>query len=81
MCRLLTPTMAEVVRALAREPGLPRTAEELAGDVYAGVPQEPQDGPGAIRSVIAKQRHHLAPFGWRIDSQRGGHGGYSLKRG
>lgn len=78
MCRELTPTMAEIVRALAGKGRL--TAEELAGDVFAGVPVEPRDCPGAIKSVIAKQRRTLAPFGWRIDSQRGGHGGYRLTK-
>lgn len=78
MCRQLTPTMAEIVRALAGKGR--RTAEELADAVYAGVPVEPADCPGAIKSVIAKQRGKLAPYGWRIDSQRGGHGGYSLMK-
>lgn len=78
MCRALTPTMAEVVRALAGKGR--RTAEELAGDVYASVPIEPANGPMAIKSVIAKQRHRLTPFGWQIASQRGGHGGYALMK-
>lgn len=80
MCKSLTPTMAEIVRALGARGGLAKSAEDLAAAVYAGVPNEPRDGPGAIKSVIAKQRHRLEPFGWRIASTRGGHGGYSLRR-
>lgn len=82
MCRMLPPSLALIVRALACEPGIPRTAEDLAGEVYSGVPdgRQPRKGPEAIRSAIAKARHRMAPFGWEIASQRGGRGGYALRK-
>ena len=79
LCASVTPTMARILRAIARRPGI--TAAELADVVYGDRPDGgPDDATNVITSVICQQRQRVVAAGWRILSQGGSRSGYRLER-